>query len=324
MAIRNNAFVKGDPEDGAFLAVDANRIKSETDNYIAISGQTLSEDDTAQMAKASAVIASKGDFYKESETSASDTYILEPDDEMRGIWRLKDGMRIRFKVVNTNTGASTVNINGLGVKAIETETGVLSGGEIVAGKTVNLEYSETVDKFLISVSDLGGSILGADSKTTPINEDLVALVDTEDGNSLKKATVGSLKTAITSSLEVADESLKIVSDDTVHKATLSFKGSSNVLVDLDYLSKLSFWTEVFDSPETLIYSLTSHSDGYIYAGTGSGGMIYRNNDGTTWTLVFDSPEAYIYSLTSHSDGYIYAGTGNGGMIYRNNSTGGLI
>lgn len=54
------------------------------------------------------------------------------------------GMCIAVKVATTNTGASTVNVNGLGAKAIvNARGGPLVGGELLAGRLVTLEYDGT-------------------------------------------------------------------------------------------------------------------------------------------------------------------------------------
>jgi len=152
MAIRDNNFVLGDPTDGVFNVTDANNIKAETDNYIDTSSQTKSESDLFQMAKTGAVVASKGDFYKESAGSAADVYLLEADDDLANVWRLKNGMRFRFKVVNANTGASTVNINSLGAKDLKLNGGsALAGGELVANQNVEIVFDETNDYFVLNL-----------------------------------------------------------------------------------------------------------------------------------------------------------------------------
>ena len=152
MAIRDNNFVLGDPTDGVFNVTDANNIKAETDNYIDTSSQTKSESDLFQMAKTGAVVASKGDFYKESTGSAADVYLLEADDDLADVWRLKNGMRFRFKVVNANTGASTVNINSLGAKDLKLNGGsALAGGELVVNQNAEIVFDETNDYFVLNL-----------------------------------------------------------------------------------------------------------------------------------------------------------------------------
>ena len=154
MAIRDNNFVLGDPTDGVFNVADANNIKAETDNYIDTSSQTKSESDLFQMAKTGAVVASKGDFYKESAGSAADVYLLEADDDLADVWRLKNGMRFRFKVVNANTGASTVNINSLGAKDLKILGGDLSAGDLSVGNFVEVVYNESLDYFELQTQRL--------------------------------------------------------------------------------------------------------------------------------------------------------------------------
>lgn len=152
MAIKDNNFVLGDPVDGVFDVAVANRLKAETDNCIDASGQTKSESDLFQIAKAGAVVASKGDFYKESTGSATDVYLLEADDDLADVWRLKNGMRFRFKIVNANAGASTVNINGLGVKDIKLNGGsALAGGELVVNQNIEIVFDETNDYFVLNL-----------------------------------------------------------------------------------------------------------------------------------------------------------------------------
>ena len=74
------------------------------------------------------------------------------------------------------------------------------------------------------------------------------------------------------------------------------------------------WTEVEDTTETYIMSLAVFN-GYLYAGTGGSGKIFRSSDGTTWTEVEDTTETYIMSLAVFN-GYLYAGTANNGKIFR--------
>jgi len=53
------------------------------------------------------------------------------------------GMQVCFKVANTNTGASTINVNALGVKNIFVDGAAVTGGELMAGDMVELRYDGT-------------------------------------------------------------------------------------------------------------------------------------------------------------------------------------
>jgi hypothetical protein len=55
---------------------------------------------------------------------------------------LTPGLSVRIRIANTNTGATTFNLNGLGVVAVTTTNGAqLSAGQIVADEIVDLVYN---------------------------------------------------------------------------------------------------------------------------------------------------------------------------------------
>lgn len=71
------------------------------------------------------------------------------------------GMTLSFVVVNTNSGAVTIDLDGLGAKNIYIgSSGVLSGGELVAGQLAQIEYDGT--RFQLAVAAIAdGSITSA-------------------------------------------------------------------------------------------------------------------------------------------------------------------
>ena len=59
-----------------------------------------------------------------------------------------DGLRIAFRPLATNTLASTVNVNGLGVKSVRRSDGTaLSAGDITVGTPVEARYSTATGFF---------------------------------------------------------------------------------------------------------------------------------------------------------------------------------
>jgi hypothetical protein len=75
------------------------------------------------------------------------------------------GAPIRVKVANTNTGAATLNVNGLGAVAIYTASGAaISSGQLVAGGICEFVYDGTHFQ-LISWSGLSASGVGVGSYT---------------------------------------------------------------------------------------------------------------------------------------------------------------
>lgn len=76
-----------------------------------------------------------------ADTGAADAYAVAPTPAFNAYFT---GMRIRFKATNANTGASTVNVNALGVKDIKKSvSSALTAGDIAADQIVELTYDGT-------------------------------------------------------------------------------------------------------------------------------------------------------------------------------------
>jgi len=76
-----------------------------------------------------------------ADTGAADAYAIALDPTLS---EYITGMPIFFKAANTNTGASTLDINGLGTKSIKKSTDVdLVAGDIKAGQIVLVVYDGT-------------------------------------------------------------------------------------------------------------------------------------------------------------------------------------
>ena len=77
------------------------------------------------------------------------------------------GLVVRFKAGATNTTASTINVNGLGVKTIKTRAGAdLVAGDIVAGQVVELVYESASGFFqLQNPIDLRAGVVTAPMAT---------------------------------------------------------------------------------------------------------------------------------------------------------------
>jgi len=83
------------------------------------------------------------------ESGAAEGYELEVQTNQQAPARVFDGMIADFIVGNTNTGASTVNLAGLGVKDI---VGTSDGGELTAGERVKLRYRTSSGDFEIVIA----------------------------------------------------------------------------------------------------------------------------------------------------------------------------
>lgn len=79
------------------------------------------------------------------DTGAADAYVVDLPYVPSGY---VDGLEINFRPTNTNTGASTVNVNSLGVKSLKRADGsALSAGDITVGAPVLARYSTATGYF---------------------------------------------------------------------------------------------------------------------------------------------------------------------------------
>src|SRR5580700_6677433 len=75
---------------------------------------------------------------------------------------LAAGLSVQFKAVNANTGASTLNVNGTGVKNIINSNGnALDAGQIPAGGVINVIYDGTSYMLLGALAGLRGIKVGS-------------------------------------------------------------------------------------------------------------------------------------------------------------------
>ena len=174
---------------------DLNGFKEENNNLIVGSGQILDDSDNQQTHKAVAHYAAGGDFYTDS--GAVNDYILSPGGSRVAPPGYFTGMRVRFVAGTPNSGASTVDVGGLGDKDIVQTRG--TSVDVVAGQIADdmeLEFDGT--RFFIIVAGSNqlpdwtraepvGSVLNipgtGDPAITPIADDaedlgsFVAFVD---------------------------------------------------------------------------------------------------------------------------------------------------
>ena len=108
-------------------ATEWNEVPSEIQNVIEALGQTLSSGDLNQLGKGIAGYVANANFY--TDTGIADAYVLTKIGSKQAATAYTNGFQASFLAGNTNTGASTVNIAGLGIKNIKTS----SGGNPVAG-----------------------------------------------------------------------------------------------------------------------------------------------------------------------------------------------
>jgi len=139
-------------------AEEFNEFASETENAILASGQILSAGTTDLLGKAMTMHAASSDFYTDSGTA--DSYVLTPVAAFNAPFQLTEGLRIGWLPGNTNTGASTVNVAGLGVKNIvkSAAASALDSGDLVLNEYAEARFDAGSDTFLLVQS--GGVAFG--------------------------------------------------------------------------------------------------------------------------------------------------------------------
>lgn len=154
----------------SLLATEWNQIPQELQNVILSAGITLSSGDLTQLRKAIAHYAHTGTFYIDS--GIADAYVLSPIGSNRADSFYHAGREVEFIVGNTNTGSSTVNVAGQGVKNI---IGSEAPGALTQGFYVRLRFDSIQDAFIIaSTSNLVGGLFSDDLLATMNNGEQLA------------------------------------------------------------------------------------------------------------------------------------------------------
>ena len=134
-------------------AAEWNEVPEEVQNVITTSGLSLSGGDLSQLVKSVMQYVGSGSFYIDS--GAADAYVLSPITGFSNPHSLSDGLTVQFIASAVNTGASTVNVAGLGVKDIVDESGAaLTGGEINNAALNTIYYRSGTDDFRLIIPNI--------------------------------------------------------------------------------------------------------------------------------------------------------------------------
>lgn len=128
-----------------------NEAAEELVNVITSNGQLPSSGNLSQVLASIVEYGVKGHFYVDSGVDGV-AYVLSPSFAGGTIGSYKDGMAFRFDPAQTNTSVNaTLNISGLGAKAIVLEGGdPLIIGAIAAGNLIDIIYRSSSDRFEIT------------------------------------------------------------------------------------------------------------------------------------------------------------------------------
>lgn len=119
---------------------------------------------TARDSYASAGQVQDGSLVYAVDTGAADAYVISLSP---AITAYAAGQRFTFKATNANTGASTLNINTLGVKTIKKNSSVnLAVNDIIADQIVEVEYDGTNFQMLSQLGTQDNEFTTGDVKLT--------------------------------------------------------------------------------------------------------------------------------------------------------------
>lgn len=175
-----NISAKADGVGDTLPASDFNaNLRSELQNVVTSSDQTLDAEggpdtDVEMLGKAITIYANASQYYQDS--GAANAYVLARVGNLKPLVDYIDGVTVMFKAGNSNTGASTINVDSLGAKALRDNTDTaLVGGEITANGYVIARYHSTNDRFEIlysqSTADLPIPAAGDSLQNIQVNED---------------------------------------------------------------------------------------------------------------------------------------------------------
>lgn len=118
-----------------------------------------------------------------TDTGAADAYVITPSPVLAAYASLQS---FRVKIANTNlTTTPTLNVNGLGAKAIKTPAGGNPvAGALQAGAIVDFTYDGTNMKLLGGINGGTGDVTGPASSV----DSEIALFDSTSGKAIKRAT----------------------------------------------------------------------------------------------------------------------------------------
>lgn len=149
-------------------ASDFNSMSAEMENAALSADISLDpaggpDSDLFMLAQTMAGYANAASTYKD--TGSANAKVLTTPSNLRSVAKYYDGMKITFKSNAANSGASTVNINALGVKDINDKDGAaLVLGAILAGQYYVLIYNDTSGYF--ELMGPGAGVVDGDLEVT--------------------------------------------------------------------------------------------------------------------------------------------------------------
>lgn len=224
-----------------------------------------------------------------------------------------EGQMVSFKAINANTGPSTIDVNGLGVKNIIRRNGTpLSGGDIPIDSLNIIQYDGSDFQLLVSS---GGSSINLSFTTIATNNVTINPVNQFNNYRFDRSGDGDLTFNATGVVEGNNGIIKVVKDITVTKRLLGFgnpslfRVSSDSLVeDDDFVATPKTITNAVNNGAGLI-RITAVAHGYT---TGNrvkvSGITGTTEANANWGITVIDPDTFDLIGSLFVNAYISGGT----------------
>jgi hypothetical protein len=149
--------------EDSYTGAEFTEFKNELQNFITSANITLASNSIQVMETVKRYVLS-GDYY--IDTGAANNYVLTTISPYAPASAYTNGMRVRCKANATNTGVSTINIDGLGIKTIKKDfwTNDLDAGDIVVGQLYEFVYDTSSGFFdLVTITQSFANIVFLDT-----------------------------------------------------------------------------------------------------------------------------------------------------------------
>ena len=135
--------LNGQSTGSSISASDWNQLPSEIQNVIEDAGLTLADGVVIQLAIAISHYVARSDFYTGAGTANAQTLTPIGSIEVPDAYLI--GMRVRWRPSNNNTGAATIDVDGLGAQTIVQEDGstALAAGNLNTARMSEAWYDGT-------------------------------------------------------------------------------------------------------------------------------------------------------------------------------------
>lgn len=225
------------------------------------------------------------------DTGAANAYLVALPNTLAAY---TDGAHVIMRPLATNTGASTINVDSLGVKSIRTNTGAaLSAGDITVGVPASMRYSTATGYFHLDSGSIASATAAAASAAAAALS--AAAAATAETNAETAET--NAETAETNA-EAAQAAAEAVGLGRGHISGLILSNDTDADHDINVTAGKA--RDSADGTDlTLSSEITKQIDAGFAAGDDAGGMFTGAVANSTWY--------HIFLIKKDSDGTIDAG-----------------